>query len=145
MGFQINNLALERRDIVLNTSNGDMHLTVAPRALTANDQAKLSLARGNGDEFLRELLRQMARLIISWDVVGPLQETVVDDETGDELVVTIVAAGEPVPPTKEYLQYIDQVTLGDIYQAIIEAVRPKETTSKPSGKLFEVKNRGSFD
>ena len=141
MPVSIGALTRARRQLKIETNAGTLNVVYAPNALTPADSANLFNAKGL-DAF-RELMRQLEAQIVEWDLEGPLYEMVRGEDGESVSENLIVAEGDPVPPKKEYLQHIPQSILGDLYQELQEAVRPKPKTSTPSGGLFEVTNRPS--
>lgn len=132
MPIRISDLARERREIRVPTNHGDLRVVYNPNAVTASDQARLLAAEGT--EAFRELLGQIEKTIVFMDLVGPLY-----DDAGQE----IVPDGEPIPVEGYFLQFLPQMQLAAIYQAVLEDSRPKATnSSKGSGRLYEA--TGSF-
>lgn len=133
MPVRISELARERREIQLETSGGILHVVYRPNVRTPADEARLAACKG--DDIYREILESMKKMIVQWDLTGP----VYDPETEDVLVEEDMEI--PIEPA--ILQFLPSSQMTGIFQTIMEDMRPNTTkaSSKTSGKLYAT---GSF-
>lgn len=142
MPIRLTDFSRERRDLVIPTPSGDINVTYSPNVLTPSDEAKILAARANSPvDSYRELLTQFCRILIAWDLVGP----VLNSDSGEE----IVAEDAPIPVKPEILQHVPSPVITLIFRAISEDNVPKSSkaaktgtaSSKNSGSIYS----GSFD
>jgi hypothetical protein len=130
--IRLSDLANDRRDTTISTPLGPIAVTYKPNALTPADAAEL--AGSTGAESFRVLLKQMEKLIVKWDITGPVYATGTDE--------VVVEADIVVPIEAKVLQHISSDLLGELFQAIQKDKNPKSPNSpKTSNDLFA----GSFD
>lgn len=144
MPIRLNDFAKERKDLTVATPIGDIEVVYRPNALTPSDEARLAASREDGAvAAFRELLEQFCRVLVAWDLVGPVYNSV----TGDE----IVAEDVPIPVRPDILQHVASPIITLIFRTINEDNVPKSsktsrnqtgpTSSKNSGAIYS----GSFD
>lgn len=136
MPVRVSDLAKERRDLTVDIGLlGQVKLTYRPNVRTPADEA--ALANSKGEDVYREILLGMEQMIVDWDITGPVFNKV------DGAV--LVEEDVPVPVQKEILQHISSTLMSDIFQAILEDMRPKSKESTSSKNSRDLYAKGSFN
>lgn len=123
MGIRLTDILAEKRTIVVTTGVGDIELKYRPNAVTPQLQAQLMQTRESNDA--TTMLKVMEKVFDDWDVIGPLA----NPETGE----IVIADGEKIPLTAEFLNFLPTTITGAMFSAAAEDMLPKSrTTSKNS-------------
>ena len=107
----IANLVEDRAEAVISIGGGELHVAYRPKRVTMAEDARRQRLADDGDSFA--LAKAMERLLISWDLDGPIIE-----ESDDGLEITRVSAGESVPLDPEVMQFIPLPILVAIMQGV---------------------------
>jgi hypothetical protein len=136
MPVRVADLAKERREVLVNTPLGQVRVSYRPNVRTPADEARM--AQATGEDAYREMLESMQKLVVDWELVGP----VYDAEDGS----IIIAEDEPVPTKPEVLQHISSTLLSMIFQEMLEDMRPnsQKNPSKGSQRLYAMDSKGSL-
>jgi hypothetical protein len=136
MPIRVADLAKERSEVVVNTPLGQVRVTYRPNVRTPADEARM--ANATGEDAYREMLESLHKLIVEWDLVGP----VYDAEDGS----LVIEEDAEVPTKPQITQHISSTLLGMIFTAMLEDMRPNspKNPSKNSQKLYATDSRGSL-
>jgi hypothetical protein len=131
MGIRIGDFANERKDLKHETQLGTLSMVYRPNALTPSDEAALLKAREDSPlAMYRGMLEQLCKLLVSWDMEGPLYNS----ETGEE----VVAEGEMVPLDPAVLQHMPSTLMAQLFRAIQEDNVPKSSVPNESRRTRNV-------
>jgi hypothetical protein len=138
MPVSIADLGRNRRTFEMPTDYGPVRVTYRPYQMTPAREAEIarmaSDARDTDDDKdvqdteqgLTKIIAQFVEVVEAWDLVGPLSTK--PDGKGE----TIIEAGEPIPVTKENLQYVSSYFMVTVLNAVAKDARPKAKRSDNS-------------
>ncbi len=135
----IADLVGSRKDLTIKMGSGRLMVAYDPNMVTMAESAKIMRQAEEGDPLA--MGTRLERVLIEWDLVGPLEadvETAVEGDEGDDDPTfaverkTIVAAGEKVPLKADVIQYLPNQLLLTILTKVQEDAAPNPTFRKPT-------------
>lgn len=122
MPISFSNLVEKSRTVSIPTNGGELKVTYDPSQITtANAQALRELE----DDDTNKFLEMFAKVVTSWDLVGPFPTEDVDHPE-------YIAAGKVVPTEPRFIAHVPTPTLSQIFQAVVEDATPKSPRSNSS-------------
>lgn len=135
----IADLVGSRKDLTIKMGSGRLMVAYDPNMVTMAESAKIMRQAEEGDPLA--MGTRLERVLIEWDLVGPLEadvETAADgeDDDGDPVFTTerktIVAAGDKIPLKADVIQYLPNQLLLTILTKVQEDAAPNPTSRKPT-------------
>jgi hypothetical protein len=133
----IADLVGSRKDLTVKMGAKRLDVAYDPNMVTMAESAKIMRQAEEGDPLA--MGTRIERVLIEWDLTGPLEaevETELEGDDGEPVFKverkTIVAAGEKVPLKADVIQYMPNKLLLTILTQVQEDAAPDPTSRKPT-------------
>jgi hypothetical protein len=134
----ISDLIAERKDLTIKIGKGRLQVAYDPNMVTMAESAKIMRQAEEGDPLA--MGTRLERVLVEWDLVGPLMADVEvedgEDEDGDPTFRTerqeIVEEGKKVPLKADVLQYLPNQLLLTVLTKVQEDAAPNPTSRRPT-------------
>ncbi len=136
----IADLVGSRKDLTIKMGSARLQVAYDPNMVTMAESAKIMRQAEEGDPLA--MGTRLERVLIDWDLVGPLVADVEveiegeSDEDGEPAFTnerkTVVAAGDKVPLKADVIQYLPNQLLLTILTKVQEDAAPNPTSRKPT-------------